>query len=272
MERKLMIPRVIHFFWFGNQPLSLVGETCLKSWQKYASGFQIVRHDDSNFDYSSCAFAVDAAKAEKWAFVTDYARFKVIYEEGGVYFDIGTELVKDINGLMSDAPFAAIEAQTRTIASGLGFAAPPKDPLVKEILDSYESLVFHDDIAFLRANTTNEIVSKVFEKHGFVRKDKMQQIAGWVIFPSIFFNPVFSRGGYRITEETYALHYSSASWEDDKTKKKLQVQKRLSPYIGKRPAEIVGRVYSEVQHEGFLKGIRNSLTIARRVLCKNDEN
>lgn len=266
------IPKKIHYLWFGGNPLTDTGKKSLETWKTYAPTFQIIRHDESSFDFSSCQFALDAAKAKRWAFAADYARFKILYEQGGVYFDVGTELVKSVDGLFDGPCIAAIEKSTKTIASGLVFATPAKNPIVKEILDAYQALPFYDDIEYLRKNTVNEVVTKVFEKYGFIRENREQEIQDWIVYPSVYFNPKYGLGGYDIKTETYAIHHSSASWEDNKTKLKLRLQKRLVPFIGRRPAEIIGRIYGEIRSDGFKKGITNLARITKDVVRRSKES
>lgn len=257
---KSEIPRVVHYCWFGRKPISEIGEKDISSWKEYLPNYQIVCHNDSNFDLTSCQFAVDAAKAEKWAFVSDYARFRLLFDYGGVYFDVGTELIKNAEKLFSQS-IAAIEKSTLTIASGLVLATYPRNPLIKEVLEQYEMLEFRDDPDYLRQHTVNEILTRVFERHGFKRIDEGQSINGWRILPSHCFNPILGFGGYHISEDTYALHHSNASWAEEKFQHKAKVQRRLAPFVGRRIAQIIGRIYGEVKTEGFSKAIANIVTL-----------
>ena len=84
---KMSIPKVIHYCWFGGKPLPKSAEKCIKSWKKYCPDYEIKRWDESNFDTSCNAYCKFAFENKKWAFLTDYIRLKVIYENGGVYID-----------------------------------------------------------------------------------------------------------------------------------------------------------------------------------------
>ena len=89
----MSVPKIIHYCWFGGGPISEQAERSLESWRRFAPDYEIRRWDESNFDIDECSFAKGAHSAGKWAFVSDYARFKVLYEHGGIYMDVGSELV-----------------------------------------------------------------------------------------------------------------------------------------------------------------------------------
>ena len=89
-----MIPKKIHYCWFGGKPLNKLGKKCLKSWKKHFPDYEIIEWNESNFDLNCCQYVKEAYEAKKWAFVSDYVRYKVLYEQGGVYFDTDVEVIK----------------------------------------------------------------------------------------------------------------------------------------------------------------------------------
>lgn len=234
--------KVIHYCWFGGSPLTETANKAIASWKKYAPGFEIKRWDETNFDIACCDFVRDAYVAHRWAFVSDYVRYKVLCEHGGIYMDIGTILIKDIIELLDKVPFTAMEYQTKTASPGLIMACEPGDPVAQEILANYEVLKFEDSNEFFDLHTVNEMTSSVLEKHGFERVRREQKIAGWTILPYQAFNPVYGLGGYHITSETFSVHEGSSSWQRPMERSKQAFVRRYAPYIGKRPAEIFGRI------------------------------
>lgn len=82
-----MMPKVIQYCWFGNSPLSELAQECITSWKKYCPEYEIKEWNESNFDVNCCDFVKEAYEMKKWAFVSDYARLKIIYEQGGIYLD-----------------------------------------------------------------------------------------------------------------------------------------------------------------------------------------
>lgn len=239
-------PKTIHYCWFGSAELPERAIRTLESWKRYAPGFEIRRCDEDSFDVRTCEWTRKAYEARKYAFVSDYARFKVMYDFGGVYMDLGSELVRDISQLVeTHSPFSAIEGLTKTVTTGLIVASPPRNPVFASIMARYEQADFIDDPAFLRQHTVNAFFTTELEKAGFVREDRAQHVGEWTILPSVAFDPVYGFGGYHIKSETYSIHRYSASWEDARYRVKGQFVEKYAPLIGRRPAQIVGRLKGE---------------------------
>lgn len=91
---------IIHYCWFGGGLLTETAKQSLASWDRFAPGFEIKRWDESNSPINDCDFVRSAYEAGRWAFVADYVRFWVLYHHGGIYMDVGSELIKDISPLM----------------------------------------------------------------------------------------------------------------------------------------------------------------------------
>ncbi len=99
---------------------------------------------------------------------------------------------------------------------------------------------------FLCKTTVNEVFTAELEKIGFRREDKEQSFGGWRVMDSKAFNPVYGFGGYHVKPCTYSIHRSSGSWVEPKYRIKRNVVRKCSPFIGRRPAQILGRVLMEV--------------------------
>lgn len=145
------IPRIIHYCWFGGNPMGEKELGCIESWKKILPGYEIVRWDESNFDVRACNYVSEAYNAKMWAFVSDYARFKILYEYGGLYFDTDVELIKPIDDILEAGPFMGFETDCvddasltvsgglgPTVNPGLGLATNPKTDLYHTILAHYE--------------------------------------------------------------------------------------------------------------------------------------
>ena len=135
-----MMEKVIHYCWFGGKPLSDTAKKSLASWERFAPGFELRQWNEDNFDFETCAWSRDAYAAKMWAFVADYARFKVLHEYGGVYMDVGSELIRDITPLLGSVPFTAIEESSLTATTGLIVAVEPHDPIIGACVARYESM------------------------------------------------------------------------------------------------------------------------------------
>ena len=134
-----MIPKVIHYCWFGGKKIPLEFRRYMKSWRKFCPDYEIREWNESNFDVFAHPFTKSAYEAKAWAFVSDYARLKVVYEHGGIYLDTDVELLKSFDELLMEQGFAGME-RPGVVALGLGFGAEPKHPLIKEFMEYYENL------------------------------------------------------------------------------------------------------------------------------------
>ena len=87
------IPKTIHYCWFGGNPLGEKERTCIESWKKFLPDYEIKRWDESNWDVRCCDYVSEAYDARQWAFVSDYARFDILYRYGGLYLIVSRKLV-----------------------------------------------------------------------------------------------------------------------------------------------------------------------------------
>lgn len=214
-----MIPKIIHYCWFGGKELPDEYKHYIKTWEKYCPDYQIKEWNEKNFDINQSDYAREAYEQKKWAFVSDYARLKIIYEEGGIYLDTDVELVKPLDDLLKEKCFLASE-KTGYIATGLGFGAEKKNEIIKLLLEEYVNRHFigengvYDHTACPKKNT------KPLRKYGYKFSLKeIVRIRDAVIFPPVYFDPMnCSSGETTITESTYSIHHYTSSWisEEDK--------------------------------------------------------
>lgn len=216
-----MIPKRIHYCWFGGNPLPGLAEKCIASWKKYCPDFEIVRWDESSFDLANVPLYVrQAYDQRKWAFVTDYVRLQVVYEFGGIYLDTDVELKKPLDPLLDNEAYFGFE-DGRFINTGLGFGAEKHYPILMELMEDYR------DIPFILQDGTFDMTpcpkrnTEVFLRHGLKQDDSLQTLDGGVlILPSRFLCPIDNRTRrMSITRETISIHLYSASWQDKVLKK-----------------------------------------------------
>ena len=140
--------KVIHYCWFGGKPLPRSAEKCIASWKKFLPKYEIRRWDESNFDVNAIPYTREAYAAGKYAFVSDYARFWILFHHGGVYFDTDVEIVSPMYDILETGSFLGIETRNSsmiTVNPGLGFAASRGSSLLGEFLDLYRGLHFLND-------------------------------------------------------------------------------------------------------------------------------
>ena len=133
-----MIPKTIHYCWFGKNPLPEIAVKCINSWKNFFPDYEIKEWNEDNFDLTSCDYCKEAYAVKKWAFVSDYARFKILYEYGGIYFDTDVEVIKNMEDIIKKGAFIGREriADTFPVNAGLGLASEARMPIIKEILTS----------------------------------------------------------------------------------------------------------------------------------------
>lgn len=228
-----MIPKKIHYCWFGGNPLPEFAQKCIASWKKFLPDYEIIEWNESNYDVRKITYISQAYDAKKYAFVSDYARFDIVYENGGIYFDTDVEVIKDMTEILKCGSFAGLE-NAGAINVGLGFAASQREPILEEILDSYKTEKFLNADGSYNLKTVVTRVSDIFKCHGFTGDEKIQQIAGITIYPMDFFCPKnFETGVLRITENTYTIHHYDASWVSQYDKEIHELQMKLFSRFGK---------------------------------------
>ena len=120
------IPKIIHYCWFGNNPKPEIVYKCIESWKKYFPDYEIVEWNEKNYDVNKELYMQEAYSCKKWAFVSDYARFDVLYQYGGIYFDTDVEVLKKFpQEILCNQAFTGIES-TKIISPGLVFGCAPK--------------------------------------------------------------------------------------------------------------------------------------------------
>lgn len=209
-----MIPRVIHYCWFGGAPLPPSAERCLASWRKHFPGWEIRRWDEGNYDVRTTPYTAEAYDARKYAFVSDYARFDILHRHGGVYFDTDVEVIRPFDDLLAHGPFMGMEGSW--VNPGLGMAAEAGDALLSELLRHYEKMHFIDAQGRQMPGTVVSHTTEVLLRHGYERNGLQQHVAGFNIYPPEYLNPFDDiTGRLRITPSTHSIHHYAKSWCDD---------------------------------------------------------
>lgn len=224
-----MIPKIIHYCWFGGNPLPEDAKKCIASWKKYLPDYEIKEWNESNFDVNSCPYVKEAYEAKKYAFVSDYARFHVLYREGGLYFDTDVEVIKNMDYIIAAGNFMGFEKSLATkqqesgatprnsvlgVAPGLGLGVNPGLALLGELLDFYEA----KEHFAIEDGTVVDYTTDLLRKHGLVEEHRLQKVAGITIYPADYFCPMDSTTGITtITPNTVSIHHYSCSWIDHNT-------------------------------------------------------
>ena len=203
-----MIPKRIFYVWFGGEKTPLAN-VCIENWRDKLKDFEIIEVNENSpyFDfqqaYNNCPWFKTVYDRKMWAYVSDYARAKVLYDHGGVYLDTDMTIYKDITSFLSDNLFLGYE-QSDIVSAGI-IGAEKHHPLLKDLLDFYENEIFKSPLYVI-----THIISYL------IQKNKYTDIK---IYPQKYFYPFYGNEIFThdcITEETYAVHWWVSNWRNEK--------------------------------------------------------
>lgn len=218
-----MIPKIIHYCWFGRGEKPELAKKCIASWKKFCPDFEIREWNEDNCDYLAMPFTAEAYAAKKYAFVSDVMRLVVLEQYGGVYFDTDVEVVRDISPLLNDEGFIGFE-NNRFVNSGQVMAAVPHQPIVQAMIDEYKKLHYMQPDSSVMPVGCPRLNSDVLERFGLIRNGQEQIVAGIHVYPDDYFNPMDSTTGKLTkTENTYSIHWYSMSWLPKRTQMKAKL-------------------------------------------------
>ena len=258
----MAIPKVIHYCWFGGADLPDDVVKCIESWKKFCPEYEIIRWDESNYDYHQYQFTKEAYEAQKWAFVSDVARLDIVYKHGGIYLDTDVELLTSLDRFLNNAAFMGFE-RGRNVATGLGFGAEKGNPVIKANLDAYNNLCFAANNGSIVAIICPTITTSVLEKIGLKRKDEFQKLEGIVIYPSSVFCPMLhSDGTAEVKEGTVSIHHYAATWTTEEEKRKAQRRIDIYTKYGKHALSMYDGLVLLKKHGigSFLKRLLEKLS------------
>ena len=258
-----MIPKIIHYCWFGGSSKPPLAEKCIESWKNHFPDFEIKEWNEDNYDVLSAPVYVREAYAEKkWAFVSDYVRFDVVYRFGGIYFDTDVEVIKSFEDILSAGAFMGREDGlngTATVAAGLGFGCEKGHPVLREILDLYSGLSFRNSDGSLNTVTVVTYVTDILRKHGLKDNCEIQNIEGIRIYPVDYFCPINELGEKKnFSKNTHSIHWYSASWySDEENRKKADlIRKNKLDKIIHLPNRAIKRILGEDRYEKLKSKIK----------------
>ena len=255
-----MIPKTIHYCWFGKNPKSKLAKKCIKSWRKICRDYRIIEWNEDNFDILSAPLYVrQAYQAKKWAFVTDYVRLKVVFDYGGIYFDTDVQVLKSFDEFLCYNAFFGFE-ETSYINTGLGFGAEKGSLILKSILNQYTIIPFILDNGRFNTIPCPQRNTEVFKEYGLLQNNKNQILDNNIlILSSDYLCPIsYETLKMRKTKNTHSIHWFNASWHtkeersEYKNSIKIQRQRELSFKIKKIPNIALRRLIGDEKYQ-FLK-------------------
>ena len=226
------IPKKIHYVWVGGKDKPKDIQRCMKTWNNYLKDYEIIEWNENNFDINAHPFCKAAYDAKKWAFVSDYIRAFVIYNEGGIYLDTDIIVLENFDRFLDHDAFVGFENDDHPFTATFG--AKKKHPLVKKMLDYYDQL---DSYNFDYENNNTISVSDILiNDFGCKVGNEYQEIkSGIAVYPdTIFCNP---------SKDSVTIHIFTGTWLDDKKSLKYKITKFLKLRLTSRKRAELYRKY-----------------------------
>lgn len=241
----MSIPKIIHYCWFGRNAKPQLAIECINSWKKYCPDYEIIEWNEGNVDLTSCPVFVQKAYAmKKWAFVTDYIRLKVVFENGGIYLDTDVELLRSLDCLLDHRVFLGCEG-VEYVNTGLGFGAEAGHQFLRENMAVYEEMdPVNEEGAFV-SSPCPHYTTAVLKNMGvtFPIEQIVQISDGLLIYPNQFFNPYnWKTEKLHVTAQTFSIHHYSGSWMTELQRKGF-LQHTKSEQIEKKFGKTLAKIY-----------------------------
>lgn len=249
-----MIPNIIHYCWFGRNPLPPLALECIASWRKYLPEYEIwawVEKDPSQpslngqkfvadrvmeFDVNMISYTAEAYQQKKYAFVSDYARFWILYKYGGIYFDTDVEVIRPMDDIITNGAFMGFERDPDRwgdgyVAPGLGMAVERRADIIMELMSKYDGLHFVKEDGSLNIDKTIvHYTTEILNNLGMNQQKGIQPLKGVTLYPAEYFAPInFITRRLHITPNTRTIHRYMASWAEKKNKSMSDYVKHYLP-------------------------------------------
>lgn len=231
-----MIPKVIHYCWFGRNPLPKMAVKCIESWRTFLPDYEIKEWNEDNFDVNIISYTKDAYTDGKYAFVSDFARFWILYQFGGVYFDTDVEVIKPMDDILERGPFMGLEipGEDCKIAPGLGLAVEARNPIYETIIEGFEKLDYHLPEGSRNPYTMIPMVTEIMKSKGLNGLDSVQDVEGIFVYAPDYFNPLDDgTGQLRKTKNTRTIHWFMKSWMPGGQVVAELIKRRIRRVMGK---------------------------------------
>lgn len=228
-----MIPKIIHYCWFGGKELGAEEKRYIESWKRRLPNYQIIEWNESNFDvYGNGQYVKEAYEQKKWAFVSDYARLKALYECGGIYLDTDVEIIKSFDDFLDCKAFIGVESMYSICTATIG--AEKNAVFIRELLDLYKNRKFIIDGIIDNTPNSKIIFNYLSEKYQYIyQEEKVQKFENFLLYPEEYFSPI---NCYTMREKqtanTVSVHRYASTWKNPKQRMKDKILVLIARIIG----------------------------------------
>lgn len=268
-----MIPKIIHYCWFGGKPLPPLALSCINSWKKFFPDYEIKEWNEKNFDVNQIKYTKEAYKQKKYAYVSDYARFKILKEYGGIYFDTDVEIIRSFKDIIDNGNFFGFEVDPDgkntpgiyapkycfAVNPGLGFGFEKNHPFLNDIIKKYSTLSFDGGEMNPWLKTIVAYTTELLCKYGLENRKGIQTISfkkeeslfySYItIYPSDYFAPTnVITGKTHITKNTRSIHRYMGSWNTSENK---NVYTKIKCLLKNLIPEYLIIIYNKIQRRKY---------------------
>ena len=214
-----MIPKVIHYCWFGRGEMPQLVKECVASWHEHMPDWEYRLWNEDNFSFNRNAYVREAFEAGKYAFVSDYVRLWALEREGGLYLDTDVLVFRSFDDLLGWKAFAGFEGSKHRPIGTCVMASEPHGEWVTEMLDAYRDRHFINADGSFDKRTNVQFITAIMAANGFSQNGLEQDYRDLHVFPVDYFSPRHTTGEYICTENTYCEHKGMASWSNSNDQK-----------------------------------------------------
>ena len=230
-----MIPKKIHYCWFGKNPLPEQTKQYIETWKKYCPDYEIIEWNEDNFNVNQNQYCKEAYEAKKWAFVSDYVRLKVLYDNGGIYMDTDVEVVKPLDDLLNYNWFSGFESQDKIPTGTMG--ASWNSRIIKLLLSDYDNRHFIKNDSSFDLTTNVETITNIIKENYNIQLNDTYQVFGDnnAVFPFDFLCcKDYLSGKIYKTKHSYTIHHFEGSWLDSYGRLKIIIQRLFCFIFGSK--------------------------------------
>lgn len=211
---KIMIPKIVHYCWFGRGQKPELAQKCIESWKKFLPEYELKEWNEDNFDITQNQYIREAYENRKFAFVTDYVRLYALYHDGGVYMDTDVEVIGSYDQFLHHHAFSGFETDGN-VPTGM-MAAEKSSIWAKDLLDQYDGRRFVQPDGSFDMTTNTTVITKYMLEKGLIQNNSYQDFPDLcTMYPSDYFCPKDHRtGNIKCSKNTVCIHHFAGSWEN----------------------------------------------------------
>ena len=230
-----MIPKIVHYCWFGGKEKSKNVQKCIDSWRTFLPDYRLMEWNEGNCCIDVIPYVRQAYNNNKYAFVSDYFRLKALFELGGVYFDTDYEIVRPMDEILNEGSSLITGMESINNALTAFIASEPFNPTIKELMDSYLDRSFLFDNGDMDLTPINKEFSALLKKNGVdISDNRLQKLESGIIFYPINILCGFDVDNWHelVDENTVGVHHMGTSWATPQMKRHILIIHSIQTLLG----------------------------------------